>query len=82
MDFPIAHGMRLLWQAVDDKTEERAWLYYCVTAPYQDKKNKMSFDQLMKKLRKPKITTEQKMTGKQIERFEKIMKAVRDKKKK
>ena len=81
MDFPIAHGMRLLWQAVDDKTEERAWLYYCTTLPYQDKKNKMTFDQLMAKLRRPKISTERKMTDEQAARFEQIMKARMEKKK-
>jgi hypothetical protein len=48
---PIELGMKMLRTAMEAELEDRMWLYYCVTLPYQDKKHKMSFSDMMKKLR-------------------------------
>jgi len=69
--------MSLLEQATDDKLEERAWLYYCITLPYQDKKNKKTFQEFMATLRSPKNATKTKITKEQLEHYADIADLVR-----
>jgi hypothetical protein len=50
---PIALGLGLLEQSINDRLEERAWLYYCCTLPYQDSKHRKSFSDILKDLKRP-----------------------------
>lgn len=74
---PLALGMSLLDQAVDDRLEERAWLYYCVTLPYQDKNNRKTFPELLASLRKPKIKKSKQITEEELNRYVDIADLVR-----
>ncbi len=79
-DEPIAYGMELLQQAIDDKLEDRVWLYYCCTLPYQDKKNRKSFDDLMASIKSPQNNkTKSVITQKELDRFVDIADLVRSK---
>jgi len=69
--------MSLLNQAIDDKLEERAWLYYCTTLPYQDKKNKKTFQEFMATLRKPKNVRKAKITQAELDYYLDIADLVR-----
>lgn len=69
-DEPLELSMKLLYKAVDEKLEDRMWLYYCVTLPYQDKKNRQSFNDLMKSVRRPKTgSSKQKMTEEEFNHY-------------
>jgi len=67
-------------QAADERLEERAWLWYCTTAPYQDKKHKQSFEEIMRKLRLPaKANMTTSISDEQLEKFDRIFKMTRGK---
>ncbi|NBK24758.1 MAG: hypothetical protein EOM68_22370 [Spirochaetia bacterium] len=57
-------------QAINDRLEERAWLYYCCTLPYQDRKNRKSFGDIMKTLKRPNNNSNgAKITQAQLDRY-------------
>jgi hypothetical protein len=59
-----------LEQSINDRLEERAWLYYCCTLPYQDKKHRKSFGDIMKDLKRPKLkNADTKITQEQLDRY-------------
>jgi len=61
-------------QAAEERLEGRVWLYYCSTVAYQDKKHATSYEDMMKKLRLPKQSTEATISKKQLNKYDNVYK--------
>ena len=66
---PLAFGIKLFQKAQEKELERRVWMLYCCITPHQDPKKRISFDEMMKAVKKPKATKKSRVSQEDINHF-------------